>query len=226
MNILLLEDDRDLCNALSYQLENEGHRVDCCCHGSDAELYIRQDIYDLILLDCMLPGTDGMHILKKMRADKNLTPVIILSALGEVDQRVAGLNAGADDYLVKPFAFSELCARIGSLFRRKEAFHMERPSFGDLALDISENRLFCKEKCCMLSQTESNLMHLLLQADGKILSRSVLLHKVWGLDTSVDDSNLDNYIYFLRKRLKTLESQVRINNRRRLGYHLEMQEAD
>lgn len=188
MNILLLEDDRDLCNALSYQLENEGHRVDCCCHGSDAELYIRQDIYDLILLDCMLPG--------------------------------------ADDYLVKPFAFSELCARIGSLFRRKEAFHMERPSFGDLALDISENRLFCKEKCCMLSQTESNLMHLLLQADGKILSRSVLLHKVWGLDTSVDDSNLDNYIYFLRKRLKTLESQVRINNRRRLGYHLEMQETD
>ena len=226
MNILLLEDDQDLCNALSYQLQEEGHSVDCCHHGSDAELYIRQDIYDLILLDCMLPGTDGIHILKKMRAGGNLTPVIILSALGEVNQRVAGLNAGADDYLVKPFAFSELSARIGSLFRRKEAFQMKRPSFGDLALDISENRLFCGEKYCSLSQTESDLMCLLLQADGKILSRLILLHKVWGLDTSVDDSNLDNYIYFLRKRLKTLESKVRIANRRGLGYHLEVHGKD
>ena len=226
MNILLLEDDQDLCNALSYQLREAGHSVDCCHHGSDAELYIRQDSYDLILLDCMLPGTDGIHILKKMRASGNLTPVIILSALGEVDQRVAGLNAGADDYMVKPFAFSELSARIGSLFRRKEVFRTEPLSFGDLALDISENRLFCGEKYCSRSQTESDLMCLLLQADGKILSRLILLHKVWGLDTSVDDSNLDNYIYFLRKRLKTLESNVCISNRRGLGYHLEVQGKD
>lgn len=222
MNILLVEDDRELCGALTYQLRQEGHHTDCCFRGDEADLYIRRGIYDLILLDCMLPVTDGVHILKKMRAAGDLTPVIILSALSEIDRRVAGLNAGADDYLVKPFAFSELSARIGSLFRRKEAFRQERPSFGDLALDLSENRLFCGEKQCSLSRTECDLMCLLLQAKGKISSRSALLHRVWGTDISVDDGNLDNYIYFLRKRLKTLESRVQIANRRGLGYYLEV----
>ena len=119
MNILIIEDDKDLCHAVSWQLQREGHRVDCCHDGGEAVLYIRQGIYDLILLDCMLPGEDGLHILRGMRAAGNLTPVIILSALGEVNDRVTGLNAGADDYLVKPFAYSELTARIASLFRRK-----------------------------------------------------------------------------------------------------------
>ncbi|MBP3475796.1 MAG: response regulator transcription factor [Lachnospiraceae bacterium] len=221
MTILLLEDDKDLCHALSWQLQQEGHQVDCCHDGREAELYIKQGIYDLILLDCMLPGEDGIRILKKMRAEGNLTPVIILSALGEVDHRVTGLNAGADDYLVKPFAFSELSARIGSLFRRKDAFREAKLSFGDLSLDITEKCLFCGEKQCSLSQTESELMRLLLKAGDKTTARPVLLHKVWGIDTSVEDSNLDNYIYFLRKRLKTLNSHVSIVNRRGLGYHLE-----
>lgn len=221
MTILLLEDDKDLCRALSWQLQQEGHQVECCRDGNEAELYIKQDIYDLILLDCMLPGKDGIRILKKMRGEGNLTPVIILSALGEVDHRVSGLNAGADDYLVKPFAYSELSARIGSLFRRKNAFRESKLSFGDLALDTTEKCLFCGEKQCSLSQTENELMSLLIKAGGKNTARPVLLHKVWGIDTCVDDNNLDNYIYFLRKRLKTLNSSVSIVNRRGLGYHLE-----
>lgn len=221
MNILIIEDDKDLCHALSWQLQQEEHKVACCYDGLEAELYIRQDIYDLILLDCMLPGKNGMQILKDLRDTGNLTPVIILSALGEVNDRVNGLNAGADDYLVKPFAYSELSARIASLFRRKSAFHENRYSYGDLSLDTAENHLFCKGKQCSLSQTESDLMHLLIQAGEKTTKRQTLLHKVWGLDPSVEDSNLDNYIYFLRKRLKTLESHVKIVNRRGLGYRLE-----
>lgn len=221
MNILIIEDDKDLCNSMCYQLTQEGHRVDCCHDGSEATLYIRQDIYDLILLDCMLPGRDGLSILQTMRAEENYTPVIILSALGEVDDRVKGLNAGADDYLVKPFAYSELTARIASLFRRKNAFAVKPLSFGDLSLDAAENSLLCGNKKCSLSQTESELMGLLLQAGDKTTDRTVLLHKVWGLNTAVESSNLDNYIYFLRKRLKTLESRVSIVNRRGLGYRLE-----
>ncbi len=221
MNILIIEDDKDLCHAISWQLQQEGNRVDCCHDGGEAILYIRQGIYDLILLDCMLPGEDGLHILREIRAEGNLTPVIILSALGEVDDRVTGLNAGADDYLVKPFAYSELSARIASLFRRKNAFETPALSYGDLSLDSAENSLICKDKKCALSQTESELMRLLLQSGSKTTDRTVLLHKVWGLDTSVESSNLDNYIYFLRKRLKTLESHVTIVNRRGLGYRLE-----
>lgn len=221
MNILIIEDDRDLCHAVSWQLQEEGHRVACCHDGAEADLYIRQGIYDLILLDCMLPGENGIQILKRLRSSGNPTPVIILSALGEVNDRVTGLNAGADDYLVKPFAYSELSARIASLFRRKSAFDKAGCSYGDLSLDAIENHLFCKDKQCSLSQTESELMGLLLQAGEKTVKRQTLLHKVWGLSPSVEDSNLDNYIYFLRKRLKTLESRVKIVNRRGLGYRLE-----
>lgn len=224
MNILIIEDDKDLCHAVSWQLQQEGHRVDCCHDGTEADLYIRQDIYDLILLDCMLPGENGIRLLKELRSSGNLTPVIILSALGEVNDRVTGLNAGADDYLVKPFAYSELLARIASLFRRKSAFDETRYSYGDLSLDTAENHLFCREKQCSLSRTESDLMSLLLQAGEKTLKRQTLLHKVWGLAPSVEDSNLDNYIYFLRKRLKALESHVKITNRRGLGYRLEYDE--
>ncbi|MDO5337089.1 MAG: response regulator transcription factor [Eubacteriales bacterium] len=221
MKILLVEDDKDLCQALSWQLKKEHFTVDCCFRGDEAELYLKEKIYDLLLLDCMLPGISGISILKKMRAAGDFTPVIILSALGEVKNRVTGLNEGADDYLVKPFAFSELMARINSLFRRKAAFHTEAPSFGDLTLELDKNRLVCKERFCSLSQTECMLISLLLQAKGSSLQRSFLLHKVWGLDTCVEDGNLDNYIYFLRKRLKTLNSCVSIRNLRGRGYYLE-----
>lgn len=221
MNILIIEDDKDLCHAVSWQLQQDGHRVDCCYTGSDADLYLKRKIYDLILLDCMLPERDGLHLLQSMRAEGDLTPVIILSALGEVDDRVKGLNTGADDYLVKPFAYSELAARISSLFRRKNAFGQAAVTYGDLSLDIAENCLSCRHKKCSLSHTESELMHLLLQSGDKTTSRPVLLYKVWGVDTSVEDSNLDNYIYFLRKRLKTLESGVSIVNRRGHGFRLE-----
>lgn len=221
MNILLIEDDRNLCEALSWQLKKEHFSVECCYTGEEAELYLKEGLYDLVLLDCILPGMDGLSILRDMRARKDLTPVIILSALGEVENRVSGLNIGADDYLVKPFAFSELMARIGSLFRRRAAFEQPVPAFGDLQLEPGKNCLRCGGRSCTLSQTEADLMKLLLDAKGKVSARNVLLHKVWGMDTSVEYSNLDNYIYFLRKRLKTLDSHVQIRTMRGTGYYLE-----
>ena len=185
MNILIIEDDKDLCNGVSYQLTQEGHRVDCCHDGGEAALYIRQKIYDLILLDCMLPGEDGLHILRTMRAEGNLTPVIILSALGEVNDRVTGLNAGADDYLVKPFAYSELAARIASLFRRKNAFEREPLAYGDLSLDSAESSLICRNKKCSLSQTECELMcRLTAQSRSASAAPSSLLSRSRGTYSS------------------------------------------
>ncbi len=221
MRILLIEDDRDLCHALSTQLQQSGFTVDCCYRGDETDLYLNKQMFDLILLDCMLPGKNGLSVLVKMRSSGDFTPVIILSALGEVEHRVNGLNIGADDYLVKPFAFSELLARINSLLRRKDAFRKDAFSFGDLTLHPDKNCLTCTEKSCTLSQTEYELMMLLLRANGEVLSRSVLLYKVWGLDVIVEDSNLDNYIYFLRKRLKQINSRVSIKNLRGSGYYLE-----
>lgn len=221
MRILFIEDDVDLCHALSCQLVQSGFAVDCCHRGDDAILYLNQKIYDLILLDCMLPGEDGISLLKGMRSRGDFTPVIILSALGEVEHRVNGLNMGADDYLVKPFAFPELLARIQSLFRRRDSFRQNALTFGDLTLSPEKNTLSCRDLSCSLSQTEYELMSLLIRAQGNTTARSILLHKVWGLDTEVEDGNLDNYIYFLRKRLKKLSSKVSVKNQRGNGYYLE-----
>lgn len=221
MRILLIEDDRNLCRALSCQLKQEHFSVDCCYHGNEAAFYLKQQIYDMILLDCILPGTDGISLLREMRNREDFTPVIILSALGEIEDRVYGLNVGADDYLVKPFAFSELLARINSHLRRKQDFCQESFSFGDLILKPEKRTLECNGNVCNLSKTEYELMRLLLQGGEHTLARSVLLHKIWGIDTEVEDSNLDNYIYFLRKRLRKLSSHVVIRNQRGNGYFLQ-----
>lgn len=221
MKTLLIEDDRDLCLALSSQLCRQNWETECCFLGDEAELYLDKGAYDLVLLDCMLPGLDGRTLLKRMRERGDFTPVIILSALGEVEDRVRGLNLGADDYLVKPLAFSELMARINSLFRRKDAFAGSSPSFGDLRLETDRQLLFCQDRSCSLSQTETDLMEQLLKSGAQVAGRSALLYRVWGRDTGVEDSNLDNYIYFLRKRLKKLDSRVSIRNLRGSGYYLE-----
>lgn len=226
LKTLLIEDDRDLCLALSSQLGRENWETECCHRGDEAELYLEKGAYDLVLLDCMLPGLDGRTVLRRMRERGDFTPVIILSALGEVENRVRGLNTGADDYLVKPFAFSELMARVNSLFRRKDDFTAKALSFGDLRLEEERQLLFCEDRSCGLSQTETELMGQLLRSGGQVAARRTLLYRVWGRNTGVEDSNLDNYIYFLRKRLRQLDSRVGIRNLRGSGYYLEEQTPD
>lgn len=222
MRILLIEDDERLCRSLSFQLEKEGYSTDICLDGEDAFYYIDSNIHDIILLDRMLPGVDGLTILKKMRQAGNITPVILMTALGELNDKVTGLDSGADDYLVKPVAFEELMARIRSMERRPREWKQSNLlSLGDITYDPSSNVLVCNASSVTLSKREGSLMELFLHNKKQTLPRATILSKVWGTDAPIEDGNLDNYIHFLRRRLKGIHSQVSIQTIRGIGYRLE-----
>lgn len=222
MRILLVEDDKNLLETLSFQLENAGFTVDTCGNGEDALYYMEENIHDLILLDRMLPAIDGVSLLKKIRARGNETPVILLTALGELNDKITGLDSGADDYLVKPFAFEELLARIRSISRRPRTWQdADALSFGDLTYIPLSNQLSGPLGSCTLSRKEGALLEIFLQNPSQTLPRATLLSKVWGLDTDVEEGNLDNYMHFVRRRLKSVSRHVCIKTVRGIGYHLE-----
>ncbi len=230
MKLLLVEDDENLNRNLTYFLEKEGYQVDSCHNGEDALYYLREGSPDLILLDRMLPLLDGMEVLKKIRQEHNRTPVLMLTALGTLADKVDGLDAGADDYLVKPFAMEELLARIRSLFRRSGPTPSDSPGdfgetltwhYGDLWLNPRLHELKGPAGTATVSNRESALLQYFLQNGGQTLSRGQLLIKVWGPDSEVEEGNLDNYIFFLRRRLKSLKSCLRIATLRGVGYRLE-----
>lgn len=222
MRILLVEDDENLCDSLVFQLKNEGFTVDFCTDGEDAWYYMEENIHDLILLDRMLPHIDGVTLLKKLRKAGCSTPVILLTALGELDDKITGLDAGADDYLVKPFAFAELMARIRSINRRPKQWEaVECLTYGDISYDPFENILTGSLGTCSLSKKEGALLEFFLYNANQTLLRNTLLSKVWGVDAEVEDGNLDNYMHFIRRRLKTVSQRVFIKTVRGIGYHLE-----
>lgn len=222
MRILLIEDDPGLCDSLSYQLKDAGYLVDICEDGEDAFYYIEQKIYDCILLDRMLPHVDGLTILKQLRTQNDTTPVIFLTALGELEDKVNGLEAGADDYLVKPFAFEELEARIHCISRRPRQWKgSDVCKYGDLTYSSGENILTGPTGHCTLSKKEGALMEVLLNNHTQTLPRMTLLTKVWGPDAEVEEGNLDNYMYFIRRRLISVGSHVKIKTARGIGYRLE-----
>ena len=222
MRILLIEDDHGLCFSLAFQLEKKGFQVDTCEDGADAEYYIAQQIYDLILLDRLLPHVDGITILKRMRASGNVVPVILLTALGETRNKIDGLDAGADDYLVKPFDFEELLARIRCIHRRPRVIeNPETHSCKDIIYNSMENVLTGPKGSCTLSKKEGALLECFLRNREKTLPRMTLLIKVWGPDAEVEEGNLDNYIYFIRKRLKSVGSVITLKTVRGIGYRLE-----
>lgn len=222
MRILLIEDDHDLCYSLAFQLEKKGYQVDTCEDGADADYYTSQPIYDLILLDRMLPHTDGLTILKSLRSSGSTVPVVMLTALGELDDKIRGLDSGADDYLVKPFAFEELLARIRCIRRRPRTWeNSDLRSFADLTYNATGNILTGPLGSCTLSKKEGALLECLLQNHSQTLPRMTLLTKVWGPDAEVEEGNLDNYMYFIRRRLKNAGSTVTIKTIRGVGYRLE-----
>lgn len=222
MRILLVEDDRALADSLAFQLEKEGYSTDTCQDGEEALYYIEQHIHDLILLDRMLPVISGTEVLRRMRREKNQTPVILITALGELSDRITGLDLGADDYLVKPFDFGELTARIRSIARRpRQMAFGEALCVGDIICRVEENTLLGPGGQCSMSRRECALLEIFLRNPGQTLSRTLLLDRVWGIDTDVEDGNLDNYIHFLRRRLKNVESMLRIRTLRGVGYRLE-----
>lgn len=222
MRILLVEDDKDLSMTLKYELETEGYDVDVCNDGADVLLYVEQTVYDIILLDRMLPHLDGISILKEIRKKEMMVPVIMLTALGELDQKLTGLNSGADDYLVKPFAFEELAARIRCICRRPGNLMLDSTvSFADIKLNTSSYLLMGDNGSCTLSKTEGQLLEFFLKNPNQTLPRNTIISKIWGPDGAVEDGNLDNYMYFIRRRLSKISSRVSIRTIRGVGYQLE-----
>ncbi len=222
MRILLVEDDRQLNETLTFQLEREGFTVDSCFDGEEACYYGEQNIYDIILLDRMLPLMEGTEVLTTLRAKGIITPVIILTALGTLNDKVTGLDLGADDYLVKPFAIEELLARIRCISRRPNTLnHVDTLSVSDVIWYTNEDRLEGPSGSCTLSKRESSLMETFIRRKNQTLSRNFLLLKVWGPDSDVEEGNLDNYIHFLRRRLHGVGSTLQIKTIRGIGYCLQ-----
>ncbi len=222
MRILLVEDDLELCRLMGFWLEQKGYSADICQDGQDALYYLERQVYNVVILDRMLPGMDGIQILQLMRRQGNATPVIMVTALGTVEDKIGGLDAGADDYLVKPFEPEELFARIRALERRPVQLELNRQlAFCDVVLNLSGRILQKEDKKVELSKKEMDLLEIFIRNKGQTLTRELLLNRVWGMDSAVEDGNLDNYIYFLRRRLKQVGSRVNIKTVRSVGYFLE-----
>lgn len=225
MKILLLEDDKYLCDNMKQQLTKEGYIVDACNDGEEGFLLAldRNNGYDLAVIDRMLPVVDGLSIIKAMRNKKMQIPIIIITGMSELQDKIEGLDNGADDYLTKPFHISELSARIRALTRRPAVLAEKSClSFHDLSLDISKRQLVCKSNHLALTPTEFHLMGIFLEKPEIVLTREQLIQKVWETDTAVESKNLDNYIYFLRKRLRTVGSECVLSSVYGSGFILEV----
>ena len=223
MHVLIIEDDRDLCNTLKMQLLSENHTADCCYTGSEALYFAMTGSYDLILLDRMLPEIDGLSILRSIRQSRIDTPVILTTALGTVDDRIDGLDCGADDYLVKPYDINELLARIRALSRRPKVFTGHQCLFyQDIRFDPDARILSAQEREEKLTKREALLMEFFLRNPEKTLKREQLFSRAWGPDGALEEGNLDTYIYFLRKHLRTLKSPASITTVHGVGYRLEV----
>lgn len=224
MRILLIEDDKNLSATISEQLQKEGFIVDCCYDGEMALGYALNPEYgyDIVLLDRMLPIIDGLAVLKAMRQKQIYTPVLIITGLGELDDKIYGLDCGADDYLVKPFHVKELIARIRALARRPaDIVNKEVLTAFDLTLNTERRRLTCNGQSVILTQKETDLITVFMEKPDNTHSRSQLLWKVWGGSSEVEDGNVDNYIHFLRKRLRELGCKASIKTVYGAGYRLE-----
>ena len=221
MRILCIEDDAELAEMIKFHLEKEGYEIDFAYTGLDGLLFIKDGIYDLIMLDRMLPELDGISVLKKIRSQKILTPVLMITALDGIDDRVLGLDTGADDYLVKPFAVKELLARIRALIRRPSGLtSTDKLHYEDISLDLLGLALEGPTKNCSLSKREALLIEAFLQHPNEPLTREILFAKVWGPNSEVEYGNLDNYIHFIRRRLKSTGSKLQIKTLRSIGYKM------
>lgn len=221
MKILIIEDERLLADSLKKLLEKKGFDVECVYDGEDGAEYAELGIYDLLILDVMMPKMDGYQVAKTVRAKHCGTPILMLTARSGLEDRIQGLNAGADYYLTKPFDTRELLACVNALLRRQGA-QVDELVLGNTALDLSSCMLICGDQSVRLSAKEFDVMRSLLQSKESILSKEVILAKVWGYDSNAVENHVEVYVGFLRKKLNSIGSNVRIEAIRRLGYHLEV----
>lgn len=224
MRLLVIEDEKRLAQNLAELLRRQGYTVDVSSDGVSGYDNAVTDIYDLILLDAMLPGMDGFTLLRRLRTGGHAVPVLMLTARSDVADRVQGLDCGADYYLTKPFDTRELLACINALLRR-QGKQVDELVFGNTSLDLDTCTLVCGGKSVRLSAREFDVMRFLLQAQDRILSKEMILARVWGYDSNAVENHVEVYVGFLRKKLSAINSNVRIEAVRRLGYRLEVAEG-
>ena len=222
MRLLLVEDEPALAEAIAETLTKHHYIVDLAHDGEDGLNFALSGVHDVIVLDIMLPRRTGLDILRELRRNGVKTPVILLTALGETEDKILGLDTGADDYLAKPFQMGELLARLRALLRRPmEILHDGLLRYGDITLNPHSLELRCGKQNFPLTKKECQLLEFLIQNKGIILSTDTIIEKIWGWDSDVVDNNVQAYISFLRKKLGLLKANVTIRNIRGAGYVLE-----
>lgn len=224
MKVLIIEDEKLLADSLKALLESKGFAVEAVYDGITGAEYVQTGVYDLLILDVMMPGMDGYQVARQVRSKRCATPILMLTAKSGLEDRIDGLNAGADYYLTKPFDSRELLACINALLRR-QGNQVDELVCGNTALELSTGMLVCGEKRLQLSAREFDVMRFLMQSQNQILPKEVILAKVWGFDSNAVENHVEVYVGFLRKKLQSIGSNVRIQAIRRLGYHLEVDEA-
>ncbi len=223
MKILLIEDEKRLADSLKTLLMAKGFQVEVAYDGETGADYALLGIYDLLILDVMMPGLNGYQVARQVRSNRCAVPILMLTAKSDVLDRIEGLNAGADYYLTKPFDTRELLACINALLRR-QGQQVDQLVYGNTELDLATAILRCEGKTVRLSAKEFDVMRFLLQSGHRNLSKEVLLSRVWGYDSNAVDNHVEVYVGFLRKKLRAIGSNVSIVSVRRLGYHLEVSE--
>jgi DNA-binding response OmpR family regulator len=224
VKILIIEDEKLLADSLKILLESKGFQVEIVYDGEAGLEYAELGLYDLLILDVMLPKIDGYKLAQKIRAKRCGTPILMLTAKSSIEDRIDGLNSGADYYLTKPFDTRELLACMNALLRR-QGNQVNELSYGNTSLDLDSSTLICKQNSVRLSAREFDVIRLLLQATEHNLSKEAILVYVWGYDSNAVENHVEVYIGFLRKKLASIGSNIRIVAIRRLGYHLEVEES-
>ena len=224
MKVLIIEDEKLLADSIKAVLEKKGFQVEAVYDGETGVEYAELGMYDLLILDVMMPGMDGYQVARKVRSSRCSTPILMLTAKSSLEDRIEGLNAGADYYLTKPFDSRELLACINALLRRQGG-QVNELTFGNTSLDLSSSTLICGDKSIRLSAREFDVMRFLFQSREQILSKETILARVWGYDSNAVENHVEVYVGFLRKKLAAIGSNIRIEAIRRLGYHLEVDKA-
>ncbi len=220
MKILIIEDEKLLADSVCELLREKGFETEAVYDGKSGKEYAELGVYDLIILDVMMPEMDGYSVAARLREERCSAPILMLTARSEVEDKIEGLNAGADYYLTKPFDSRELLACVNALLRRNGG-QVNELSFGNTALDLESGRLIRGEESVRLSAREFDVMRVLMQAKENNVSKETLLTKVWGYDSNAVENHVEVYVGFLRKKLSSIGSNLRIEAIRRLGYHLE-----
>ena len=226
MKILYVEDEKYLARSMEQVLKKENYSVDLAHDGETGLDLAMTGLYDVLILDIMLPKINGIEILRELRENDITTPVLLLTAKGDTDDKVIGLDSGADDYLAKPFQKAELLARLRALGRRKGHLLVDNMlSFGDIELNYNTLDVYCGDKTFHLTKKESQLLELLINNRGQVLTNNMIIEKLWGWDSDAEDSHVQVQISFLRKKLSILSEEVRIKTVYGVGYMLYLEEG-